>query len=329
MLHIILLILKIIGIILLSILGIILLLLLAVLFIPVRYKADFSIYDCGSAKCMVSWFLRAFSINLCYGRDKNGKMSFDKYVRILGIRTGLLFGKDDGTEKNGYKEQDISEEIKEDFSKENYSKEKPGYTEPVDVKTDEVKDLFKEETERISFDEISLDTTDKQQYEESHTQNDDIFKKIKRVFNKFLYRLKKIWFKIKSIYGRIKKAYKKAASIKEFLEMEETGIAITFLKEQAGIFFNQIKPRKVTGRIKFGTGDPASTGQLLGLIYIFFKGANDKFIIEADFDNKALEGEIHLKGRVTVFGILVIAVRLYRNKNLKNTINRGKNLKEE
>ena len=42
MIHILLMILKIIGIILLVILGILLVLILAVLFVPVRYKADFS-----------------------------------------------------------------------------------------------------------------------------------------------------------------------------------------------------------------------------------------------------------------------------------------------
>lgn len=321
MLHIILLILKIIGIILLCILGIILLVLLAVLFIPIRYRIDFSIYEYGSIRCMVSWFLRIFSINFNYEKGE-----FDKYVKIFGIRTKLLFGKieeNDDFDYNKSEEKDIFEEINESFSE-----KKHDYEDKYKPEKDDIIELFKDEEQESShnFHKEDMEEVNNEQQDEENTSSDV---KKKSIFNKIWDKLKKIRFKIKSIYGKIKKAYKKAASIKEFLELEQTKEAISFLKEQTNALFRYIKPRKVTGRLKFGTGNPASTGEILGIIYIFYKGANDKFIIEPDFDNKVLEGEIHLKGRITVFSMLIIAIKLYRNKNLKDTIKNGKKLKEE
>lgn len=85
MLHIILLILKIIGIILLCILGIVLLVIITVLFVPVRYKIDFSIYEYGSIKCRVSWLLHIISVNVGYGKQKNGEMGLYKNIKLFGI----------------------------------------------------------------------------------------------------------------------------------------------------------------------------------------------------------------------------------------------------
>lgn len=321
MLHIILLILKIIGIILLCILGIILLILLSVLVIPIRYKIDFSIYEYGSIRCIVSWFLRIFSVNFNYEKGE-----FDKYVRIFGIRTKLLFGKKeekDDFDYNNSEEKDIFEEINESFSE-----KKHDYKDMYRPEKDDIIELFKDE-EQESFNQFHEE--DISQVNNEHLEEEDTSSNVKKksIFNKIWDKLKKIRFKIKSIYGKIKKIYKKAASIKEFFELEQTKEAISFLKKQAGTLFKYIKPRKITGRLKFGTGSPASTGEILGIIYIFYKGANEKFIIEPDFDNKVLEGEIHLKGRITVFSMLIIALKLYRNKNLKNTIKNGKKLKEE
>lgn len=314
MLHIILLILKIIGIILLCILGIILFILLAVLFIPIRYKMDFSLYEYGSIRCMVSWFLRIFSVNFSYKKGES-----DKYVKIFGIRTGLIFGKDKISDKDKIFEKDIFEEINESFSKtKNYD-----YPDMQKPENKDVIELFKEdESESIQEEE-----TDSMDDEKSNEYSSTVKKK--SIFKKILDKFRKFRFKMKSIYGKIKNVYKKAASIKEFLGLEKTKAAISFLKEQAGAILRHIKPRKITGNLKFGTGNPASTGEILGIIYIFYKGVNEKFTIEPDFDNKVLEGEIHLKGRITVFTMLIIAIKLYRNKNLRDTINNGKKLKEE
>ena len=80
MIHILLMILKIIGIILLVILGILLVLILAVLFVPVRYKADFSWHGEPDLSLKASWFLHLLSFRAIYTKE-----GLKFVVRVLGI----------------------------------------------------------------------------------------------------------------------------------------------------------------------------------------------------------------------------------------------------
>ena len=66
MLHILLMILKIIGIILLAIIGIALLIVILILFVPIRYRIQAHRYDDTMAKVNVSWLLSAIRFTLKY-----------------------------------------------------------------------------------------------------------------------------------------------------------------------------------------------------------------------------------------------------------------------
>lgn len=293
----------------------------SLLFVPFRYKIDAQLYDSANIKVSMSWFLHAFSFVFKYKKGEN-----DKYIRILGIRTSLMFGKNKDTDPPnnnksnskkkskkkyddyGYdaeNDKDIFEDMNESIAKKDYKH----YSLPENIiKNDDVIELFSEET-----------------FEE---KKKSIFEKIKEKIEKVIKCIRKITFKIKHIYAKIKEVVHGLISIKEFLQLEETKEAFGFVKEQIFKVLRYIKPRKVTGQVHFGTGDPALTGKILGAIYCINKGPYKKFIIEADFDNMILEGNVHLKGHVTLFSLLLVGIKIYFNKNLKSTINKGKMLKE-
>ena len=67
-------ILKIIGILLLIILGLILFVLFSVLLVPVRYRAEGSIYEHLKGSASASWFMRLISIKVSY--DGEAQMDF-------------------------------------------------------------------------------------------------------------------------------------------------------------------------------------------------------------------------------------------------------------
>lgn len=69
MIHILLLILKIIGIILLSVIGLLLLAVLSVLFVPVRYKAKGDYHKEFTGKLHVGWFLNALSLDASFDKE--------------------------------------------------------------------------------------------------------------------------------------------------------------------------------------------------------------------------------------------------------------------
>ena len=62
MLHVLLFILKILGIILLAVLGVILAGVLLALFVPVRYRADGSFYKISRGEACISWLFRTFRV---------------------------------------------------------------------------------------------------------------------------------------------------------------------------------------------------------------------------------------------------------------------------
>lgn len=80
MLHILLFILKIIGILLLSVMGIFILLILMILLVPIRYVAKGEFYQEGKVRLKVSWLLSILTLLLTY---ENGKVN--SYIRILGF----------------------------------------------------------------------------------------------------------------------------------------------------------------------------------------------------------------------------------------------------
>ena len=94
-------ILKIIGILLLIILGLILFVLFIVLLVPVRYRAEGSIYEHLKGSASASWFMRLISIKVSY--DGEAQMDF----RILWFHPGR--GKD-GEAENAL-EQELAERV--------------------------------------------------------------------------------------------------------------------------------------------------------------------------------------------------------------------------
>ena len=69
MIHILLIILKIIGIILLSVFGLAVLLILTVLFVPVRYRADADVHSRFNGKLLMSWLGRIARLEAVYDKD--------------------------------------------------------------------------------------------------------------------------------------------------------------------------------------------------------------------------------------------------------------------
>ena len=82
------------------------------------------------------------------------------------------------------------------------------------------------------------------------------------------------------------------------------------------------------GYLAFGTGDPASTGQLLGIIGVLYAKTGNFLDIRPNFMEKQLETDIEMKGRIQVFTLLLIALKVYFNQEIKNLIVEFKNIKE-
>lgn len=366
MVHILLTILKIIGILLLVIIGLILLIILCALFVPIRYEAHISYKDENPyAKIRISYLLRMFSLK---GEYKNKKIL--KSFKICGIDIIKLIQKRK-KKKNTQKKATTSElkdgdDIFTEVSKQKRHKNKKhknkkhrkktvtsaeqsetgNYLPVYETEENSLTKLSKTEdvsdTELINEKKDSLDNTENHADSEHGVEEEQIaaeeesffekiFAKIKfkisSIYGKIKGILKKIFSlfgktkglfkKLRSVFGKIQKIKEKISRIKEFIDDENNRELFSFLWMEIKKILRYVSPRKIRGYLNYGFEDPSYTGKSLGLIYLILKGNTGKFKISPDFENKHLETEVHMKGRVRLYYFLIIALQVYKNKNFK------------
>ncbi len=323
MLHIVLTILKILGIILLALLSLVLVLVLCVLFVPVRYSARIDYHGKLTVDARVSFLFRLLSFRF----QKNTRMTMT--FRIFGINTHWLDDETDERSLKGRKRQlkqmeketEMFERLSEEIHKKQYGKHSES-EEPFQA-------LQKLEEQRDAFAGQKIDRQKKEQSqktnqnpEASENQTDDaektsVIDRIKKFFSSIRLKIKYIFRRfcdtIKNIYGKIKR-------LNEFLQDETTRQAFRVVKREAIRLLKHIRPRKIKGYLHFGFDSPCNTGKLYGFICMFYTVLPKNFLLHADFEQKVLEGDLLIKGRIQIYYLLIIALRLYRNDYLKQVM---------
>lgn len=133
-------------------------------------------------------------------------------------------------------------------------------------------------------------------------------------------KLKKLKCTFQSICDKIKNAKSHYDFYRSLLERPQGRAAFTNVKTQLFYLLKKIRPKRIEGKIVFGTGDPASTGQITGLIAAFYGLYPKKLQIMPDFEEKRIEGKLRVKGKLRLIHILIIAVRLVTDRNVRYCI---------
>ncbi len=373
MLHIVLLILKIIGVILTVLLGILLLAICLVLFVPVRYRiqADGKLGEDEPlrVKVKITWLLHILNALLTYSKAvrirvriffftlfDSAKPKREKVEKRLEIKKEKR-EKKAKNRRNKSKNKDILEENAENKAKENednisdkeiQNKEQNEIQSKAENKSEnKIEDKQKipekvSENTAIGNDSIKKDGVSEDEVEKEKSVGDsaesekkngfleklravyfkiiNLFRKIIDFFRKLLEIIRNIEYTITVICDRIKKIIEDIGYYTELLQGEVFKEAFGISKKQLFRIIRSIRPRKCDVRLTVGTGDPASTGQILafyGMLYPFI-GNNVK--IQADFENMIVEGSLDIRGRVTAFTLLIAAFRLYRDKNIRQLL---------
>ncbi|MCI8668064.1 MAG: DUF2953 domain-containing protein [Lachnospiraceae bacterium] len=323
MLHIVLTILKILGIILLALLSLVLVLLLCVLFVPIRYSARIDYHGKLTADARVSFLFRMLSFRF----QKNIRMTMT--FRIFGINTHWLDDESDERSLKGrkkrMKQMEKETEMFERLSEEIHQKQQ---SEPSSESEETFEELQKLEKQRDAFVKREQDqkTEHMQQTiqeskisgnETEHSERISVFDRIKNFFSS-------IQLKIKYIFRRfcdtIRNIYEKSKRLKEVLQDETIWQAFRDVKTEAIRLLKHIRPRRIKGYLHFGFDSPCNTGKLYGFICMFYTVLPKNFLLQADFDQKVLEGDLLIKGRIQIYYLLIIALRLYRNDNLRQVM---------
>lgn len=151
-----------------------------------------------------------------------------------------------------------------------------------------------------------------------------ILKKLRELIErvKELYRsLKdKIVSVIESIRTKKEDLSEKIDAFYEVINNEDNRELVRFLWEQIKKLIKIIKPKKGKLYVHYGMNDPETTGKIAMYLAVLYGWLGTDINILPDFEQKIMEGEVQLKGSIRLFGIIVIALKVYMNKQFKKVV---------
>lgn len=311
MLHILLLILKMIGIILLCILGILILTVLCLLFVPVRYRIE-AVREEGDGappvlmRVKVTWLLHLLNVLIRYAGEWNVRIRVTVFPVFRSPKTERSTKRQKRTKNRQKKhERDTTESRRETME-----------SEQSGVKTKN--DNAVTEEQKTSAGAGSAD-------EKAVSQKQSILDKLRALFRKILVFFKKmkeafinIQYTIRHFCDRIKNAWNAIAFRYEVLTSDRFREAWKLCQNELGRVLRHIKPKKLEADIIVGMEDPAATGEVLAVCGMLYPLIGSHVNVTGNFEKKCLEGRFFMKGRISGFVLLWAALKLYRNKNLKN-----------
>ncbi len=322
MLHILLLILKMIGVILLCILGILILGIVCALFVPIRYRIE-AVRREGEGEppvvvqVKVTWLLHL--INLLIRFD--GSLFLRARLAIVTVfklpKREKQRGKEPEREKRhkkrGKKNKDAGPE----------SGGTPEEESGAGGKTEEKPQTGEPETAGQHDGEASGDKEENQNKAENPSFFDrlraipviirSIFEKIKGFFENIQYTIQKFCDRIRSVSGNI-------VYYREILEGEPFQRSFALCRDELLAIGRSLKPDRFEVQMIVGLDDPAATGEVLavcGMLYPFLGRHMD---VAGDFEKKRLEGRVFIKGKMRFFTFLRTAVKVYFNKDIRKLV---------
>ena len=297
-----------IGIILLCILGLMLLLCLAVLLIPIRYQLSAVWQEEHRVKGSVSWLLHL--IHLSFDTDRNQRVC----ICIFGIPVN---GRFHTKKKKFQKRRKVKQKRKASGStkvqrKESVSPAKVQKAVESSTTAGEPKEAGGAKT-ADSFDTSVSLAAQKSSGENTDTVHRtvpdkaaDTKKRADSSENRFVRTLRRITGRVKKFFLSIAGLFAKIKAIDE----ESIELLQAVLKSSGGLL-KHMAPRSLRGRLHFGTGDPALTGQLLGVLSVLFAMWGKGIAVIPDFEQEVFEGEAAVKGYARGIIVLILIIRAH------------------
>ena len=294
MLHIILLILKIIGILLLCLLGLLIVCLCLILFVPLFFEAEAENQDTFRARGKLSWL----GIGLRAGFSYEENLEFS--LRIFGIRIFPSGKKKEKAKKINKERSPASDAKAAEGKKEQNNKAQQGLNAERSTKAEQ-EALEKHEKKKEASSE-----KEKPSSKERRGLGSLLKKKRKQEKKERKKKEKSAFFsKVKGILGD---------------EVCREGIIHTM--SYLISFFQAVRMKDAEGKVDFSLGAPDLTGKTLGVISMFPFAYGKDLEINPDFmaDNSYFTGRICLKGSLQLVYLLIFIIRMGMDKEVRKVI---------
>lgn len=324
LLHILLFLLKLIGIVLLVILGLILLILAIILLTPIRYRIGASKYQTIQAEGKVTWLFRliemVFKLDTGAEEGKRLHLSF----RIAWLK---LYDNQKPKEKR----------IKQKKTRKTKSK-------PESKQSEKVIQAAKPEQSEAKVQPIKTEQAAEMKHEEKLIEGpkesavEKILRLAKNAANKILSLIRGVFSLICSILGIPSKVMDGLEKLENFFtklrEKKEAFLAFyneTHNHQWFTAFWHRLKklllrilPRADRLYLHFGFEDPATTGQVLGSLSILYPICGEKMELCPEFNEEILEGEVKCHGRIRPVSLVIFAVKSFLNKQFFSMVKQFK-----
>lgn len=315
MLHIILVILKLIGILLAAVLLLLLLLCLLLLFVPLRYEIEGRRYpEVLEGSVRVSWLLHLICLRATY---QKGELSAG--VRIFWVSRRLFPTEEKHTDSRQRTDQTEADDG-------------TGGNEEIQNLPQESKDAKKQipKPEKDSLlEDVSADKREKEEQTGSEEAKQPsgreslpvrIWEWIKEKLLGICRLLQKLSQGMKNL-KRKARAWKKQLS--GWIELFGSDLFRGVIRRYRGYLFEllgHIRLRKAKGKLHFGFEDPSLTGQLAGVLYVLLPASCGKVQLLPDFQKTVLEGEVIGKGHIRLCHLAKIGWKAFWDKELRRLI---------
>ena len=299
-------------IILLALLGLVLVLVACLLFVPARYYVFAQQDGLWSMKGNVSWLFHILHFSF---EVQKGEMK--KKLRIFGIP--LLDSEKTKKEKKEKKPKQKKKKKKNGTVQEETPKEELWAPYEAD-KPEETSEEIPEEAPKPeqTASEAEDSATIEQKPEE---KSEGFFEKIKS-------KIQKIRETISNVIQKITKLMHQKDEVPRILSKPETKQFFSFAWDKLKRLLRHVLPRKVKGYVAYGADNPATTGQVLGIVSVVYAKTGMLLEIRPNFVEKQLECDVEVRGRIQVFTLLVIVLKVLLNKELRKLMKEVKNIKE-
>lgn len=319
MIHILFMILKALGVLILVLLFLVLLIVCTVLFLPFCYRAQVlkeeEGFACVKASGRVSWLFGAVALTASYEEQKPEAQillfgaSLETWKRRLKkIRRGeaSVPRTEENETENALEAEKTAEQKapdqKEKQQKVTAQKEQPEQEQEPDAPKKSILERFFGRIEYLPEKLLNLASRLLQ----------TAFRLLELPFRL----LEKLEQKIQA--GRRLK--RKWESVKKFFRSKMFREALLHAKKEVLYFLKKAAPKKVTGTVRFGFNDPALTGETLGILGMIYGKLPKDLSIQPDFEQEILQGDVRMKGSFQAVTAAGIALRLFRDQNLRKTI---------
>ncbi|MBQ9421778.1 MAG: hypothetical protein IJU30_08535 [Lachnospiraceae bacterium] len=316
-------ILKWIGIILLIVLGLILLALLIVLFVPVRYRISGSfLSDIPDGSASASWLLGAVRGGAEYHRpEKAGDRpaGVSAFVKVLWI---TLFEIPEKQEEPETPSESKTEDTSTDGQALSEDAVQP-VQEPVLVQANEEPKEIKPEIHAAAVESENVPET------AALSETEEPAGRFERFTSRISAWWKDVSSTVKALYRSIKKRTDGIEKIKDMITAESNRKEMDLVKRGLLRILKELAPRKGSGRIELGTGDPYSTGQIMQIFAMLYPLYGDSVEVIPEFVESVHDAEGDISGAVRMFPIVWSVLRCILSKRLRAIFKKSKKILDQ